>query len=361
MPKIAIDARTLPSTSGRYLRGLLKYLQEIDDVNQYYILLRDLGDWKPVKKNFKTVHAPFADFSFAEQLKLLGLLRKLKPDLVHFGMPQYPILYFGKRINTIHDLTILKFSHPHWNPVVDFIKRIVFRFVMMLAVRGNKTITPSRYTKTEIVRRFRVDPMNIKVTHEAAEKLTVTPKEYRPMKNKEFIFYVGNVFPYKNIERLIKAFDIIKAKHPDLHLLIVGKEKRYHAELKKLVKYEGIKNVVFTGFMPDAQLAWLYQNAQAYIFPSLSEGFGLPGLEALNYDCPLISSNSTSLPEVYGEAAEYFDPTSIEDMAQAVNRVLSDRNLKKKIIMNGRKQRDLYSWKKMAEQTLEIYKQVLKK
>ena len=125
------------------------------------------------------------------------------------------------------------------------------------------------------------------------------------------------------------------------------------------MRYDGIKDVHFTGFIPDQQLAWLYNNAQAYAFPSLSEGFGLPGLESMHYNCPLISSNATCLPEVYGDAAHYFDPNKVEDIARAIKEVLGDKNLKKNLIANGKKQIQLYSWKKMAQETLETYKQVL--
>src|SRR5690606_7916124 len=101
-----------------------------------------------------------------------------------------------------------------------------------------------------------------------------------------------------------------------LHLVLVGKLANSGLDLQKWVAQQNYKNIVFTGYMNDQQLAWVYKHCQAYIFPSLMEGFGLPGLEAMTYGTPVVSSNATSLPEVYGDAAHYFDPEDIDDMAQ---------------------------------------------
>jgi glycosyltransferase involved in cell wall biosynthesis len=126
--------------------------------------------------------------------------------------------------------------------------------------------------------------------------------------------------------------------------------------MKKLGVREG---VVFTDYIPDAQLKWALSNTRAYIFPSLSEGFGLPGLEAMHYGAPLVSSNATCLPEVYGGAAHYFDPTDVNDMAAKIDEVLSDQELRKKLIEKGKIQVKKYSWARMAKETLEVYKKVL--
>jgi len=187
----------------------------------------------------------------------------------------------------------------------------------------------------------------------------VASKRYEPMKRKRFIFYVGSVTPYKNVRRLIEAFELLKINHPDLNLLIVGKKNRFHEELHQIVDSRGVPDVHFTGFVPDPQLAWLYENAECYVFPSLSEGFGLPGLEAMQYGCPVASSNATCLPEVYGPAAHYFDPLDIEDMNRAIDDVLTNSSLRKKLVISGRKQLDKYSWERMAAQTLQVYKKLL--
>jgi glycosyltransferase involved in cell wall biosynthesis len=116
---------------------------------------------------------------------------------------------------------------------------------------------------------------------------------------------------------------------------------------------------LFTDFVEDAQLNWLYAHASAYIFPSLMEGFGLPGLEAMSHGTPVISSNSTCLPEIYGNAAHYFDPKSVDDMTRAITEVLGNEKLRQQLSISGYEQIKKYSWSKMAQQTAEVYKSVL--
>ena len=158
------------------------------------------------------------------------------------------------------------------------------------------------------------------------------------------------------------AFDKLALENKDLHLVLVGKKEFYYNELEQVVsKYKAKDRVVFTDFVSDEELKWLYQNAETYVFPSLSEGFGLPGLEAMVYGCPVVSSNATCLPEVYGEAAEYFDPKDTDDMAQAIERVISDKSRQNDLVKKGYKQAKKYSWHRMAEETLDVYSSVLQK
>jgi glycosyltransferase involved in cell wall biosynthesis len=172
--------------------------------------------------------------------------------------------------------------------------------------------------------------------------------------------FTGRPNPHKNLYRLIFAFTELKKINPSLKLVLVGKSDVLYQRMAKWVKDKSIEGVVFTGFIPDNQLRWLYENCQAYVFPSLSEGFGLPGLEAMNHGAPVISSNATCLPKIYGDAALYFDPLDIDDMVLKINSVLNDSVKTKKLIEKGYMQVKNYSWKKMAEQTLEIYNSVLK-
>ena len=165
--------------------------------------------------------------------------------------------------------------------------------------------------------------------------------------------------PHKNLERFIEAFASLKSAHPELTLALVGKQDKNYQRIESMVKKKNIANVHFTGFATDAQLRWLYEHCAAYVFPSLSEGFGLPGLEAMMHGAPVVSSNATCLPEIYGDAAHYFDPTDVQAMADAINEVLTDKKLRDNLIQKGREQVKKYSWQRMAEQTLAIYQKVL--
>jgi glycosyltransferase involved in cell wall biosynthesis len=133
-----------------------------------------------------------------------------------------------------------------------------------------------------------------------------------------------------------------------------------YTQHEKYVQDHEIRGITFTGFIEEDSLRWLYENCQAYIFPSLSEGFGLPPLEAMTYGAPVVSSNATCLPEVSGKAAHYFDPLNTKDMAKKIEEVLDNKTLRDELIKNGYAQIKKYSWEKMAKQTLEIYESVLK-
>ena len=136
-------------------------------------------------------------------------------------------------------------------------------------------------------------------------------------------------------------------------MVLVGELDYFYQKIKR--RFGGVKGIVFTDFVSDEELAALYQNAAVYVFPSLCEGFGLPPLEAMAYDLPVVCSNSSCLPEILGEAAEYFNPESVDDMAGKIGSVLSDKNLQSRLISSGRERIKKYSWKKMAQETLKTY------
>jgi glycosyltransferase involved in cell wall biosynthesis len=144
-------------------------------------------------------------------------------------------------------------------------------------------------------------------------------------------------------------------------LVLVGKKNASALQTEAYFTDQNYKNIVFTGFVADDQLAWLFKNCQAYIFPSLMEGFGLPGLEAMAYGAPVASSNATCLPEVYGKAAHYFTPTNVDSIAHAVEDILSNPTYRNELIANGYERVKTYSWQRMAEQTLAVYMNAIKK
>jgi glycosyltransferase involved in cell wall biosynthesis len=239
--------------------------------------------------------------------------------------------------------------------------RLVFKRV---AKKSHTVVTGTNYVKQTIIDYTGIPKDKVVVTLEAADKPDVDPTPYEPMAGKQYIMYVGSQSDYKNIRRLITAHQSLLTKHPDLQLVLVGKTTGINGKPagrnKEWSEKSGHTNVTFTGFVPDPQLAWLYSNTAAYIFPSLMEGFGLPGLEAMLYDAPVVSSNATCLPEVYGNAAAYFNPYSVDDMAATIERVISDKDLRKKLVAAGSKQVKKYSWKRMAEQTHQVYMNALK-
>lgn len=362
MKTIAIDARELNTSTGRYVSKLLEYLQQIDNNHKYIVLLKpkDMDTWKPTNKNFQNVACRYKEFTFSEQIGYLKQLNELRPDLVHFGMVQQPILYRGKNVTTMHDLTTTRFKNPNKNWLVYAIKQQVYKWVNRIAAHTSEAIiAPSEYVKDDVAKFTHTNSRKITVTYEAADKIVARPDEVTELVGQQYIMYVGRPQPHKNLDRLIEAFVLLRQQNPALRLVLAGKKDVLYRRLEKDTLRRGIKNIVFTDFVTEGCLRWLYENTTAYVFPSLSEGFGLPGLEAMMHGSPVVSSNASCLPEVYKDAAEYFDPTNIEAMAGAIQKVLTDEGLRKRLIKRGKTVAESYSWQRMAEQTLAVYKEVL--
>lgn len=357
---IVIDARIRRSSSGRYTDRLLDHLQTIDKENKYTVLVEPTDEWQPTNKNFKALACEYKRFSLSpfKQIGFSRFLHKLNADLVHFSMTGHqPLFYFGKQITTTHDLTMYKFARPGRLPKwLHALRMLGYRLLMWQAHRkAQRIIVPTGYVRDALAKYHLFTNRKITVTLEASEPVmpgqAVKPEAALPEK---YILYVGSCFPHKNLRRLVKA-----AEELDVTLVHAGKFEYYGKRMQRWVKSNHPGRAIFLGFVSDEELKWLYQNAQAYVFPSLSEGFGLPGLEAMAHGCPVVSSNATCLPEVYGDAAEYFDPLNIEEMAGAINKVLSSEKRRNELIELGKKQAGKYSWQKMAQETLEVYNQVL--
>ncbi len=361
--KIVIDARELNATgTGTYLKHLLDGLQELDQDNSYQVLLKpsDMDSWKPTNKHFTKVACKYKEFTFAEQFGMLKQLRELKPDLVHFAMVQQPVLYRGKVVTTMHDLTTARFRNPSKNWLVFTIKQWVYKWVNRIVARKSAVIiTDTEFVKEDVARFASINSRKVTVTLLAADIITDEAEAVDSLEDKQFIMYVGRPQPHKNLDRLIEAFVMLRQTHPGLKLVLAGKRDTLYKRLEKRIEREGIKNVVVTGFVTDGQLRWLYEHCAAYVFPSLSEGFGLPGLEAMAHGAPVVSSNATCLPEVYKDGAEYFDPLSIEEIAAAVDKVLASDELRTRLVKRGKAVANSYSWQRTAEQTLAVYKEAL--
>ena len=360
--KIAIDARIVFTSTGRYVERLLYHLQDLDDKNEYLVLLlkKDMEAWQPRVQNFTKIEADFPPYGLAEQRGFLKLLNSLKADLVHFTMPQHPVLYTRPHIVTIHDLTLVDFVNRRKESWArDFYKQVVkpaaFRLVVSRAVQGSKAvITPTEYVRQELIRRFGAPGGRVHVTPEAADPLAAQAKEAHYGQGKDYLMYVGNAYPYKNLWTLIEAFRALH-RH-NLKLVLVGKQDYFYQEMERRTKAAGIEGVIFAGFVPDDELRWLFEHAKLYVFPSLSEGFGLPPLEAMEYGLPVLSSNASCLPEVYGEAVEYFDPRSTTELTEAMDRLLDNGPRLKELAEAGKKRVGQFSWARMSKHTLDLYR-----
>ena len=363
MKTIAIDARIINSSTGRYIERLLTYLQDVDATNRYIVLVpsKDKDYWKPTAKNFEVRTVDYKNYSFGEQIGFCTYLYDLRADLVHFCMPQQPLLYLKPHVTTVHDMTLLKTYNSDKNWFVFHAKQLVGRVLFyVIGHTSSQIITISKFTKQEYVAHSAISEDKVSLTYEAADVLSEKPVQPKQVtKDSSFLLYVGQQSDYKNIRRLMQAHQVLRADRPELELVLVGSLNESAKRNRRWAEEKGLQGIVFTGFVSDDELAWLYKNCRSYVFPSLMEGFGLPGLEAMMHDAPVASSNATCLPEIYGDAAKYFDPTSVHDMADTIAGIIDDEKTRKDLVARGREQAKKYSWKKMAEQTHDVYMRAL--
>ena len=375
--RVGIDARfygTKNKGLGRYTKEVVDGVLALDRENEYVVFLKR-DNWHEFKSDNPRVKKVLADirwYTVAEQIRLPLILKREKLDLVHFPHFNVPLFYRGRFIVTIHDLILMR--HPTQrastlSPLVYKIKNFGYRIAIdSAAKRSAKIIAVSEFTGNDIAAKFRVNKDKIAMVYEGIARDLETGDRGNDKKvifgyniHRPYLLYVGNAYPHKNLEGLVRVFANLRQKHPDLKLVLVGKEDYFYNRLKDYTRT--VKNgefVVFPGFVPDRELACLYRQALAYVFPSFFEGFGLPPLEAMAHSCPVASSNSTCLPEVLGQAAEYFDPHDENDMAAKIERLIGDSARREQLITLGREQIKKYSWQTCARETLSLYKQVLK-
>jgi len=363
---IVIDARIRRASTGRYIDRLLEHLQAVDHTHRYTILLQPDDPWTPRSSNFHALPCPFPQFSFnpLHEIHFAWMLYRLRPSLVHFGMTQQPLLYFGRIVTTTHDLTMFTFVRRGDTPLVAYkLKMWLYRFLFWWSHRkSDRIIVPTQFVADDLAQHQPFTRKKTVVTYEASEPPlkadAVRPKDIGP--HDKFIMYLGTAFPHKNVWNLMQAFDILHQTHPKLTLVLVGKKEKHYEELQERAKtLAAADSIRFTGFLPDEETKWLYKHCQAYVYPSLSDGWGLTPLEAMAHGAPVVASNTSCIPEVLGDAAYYFDARKAQDIAQKVGQVLDSPALRSQLQAKDAQQVKKYSWRTMAEQTLIVYKETL--
>ncbi|HEX9367513.1 MAG TPA: glycosyltransferase family 1 protein [Vicinamibacterales bacterium] len=369
--RIAIDGRKLRDYGiGTYVRNLLRQLARQDVTNEYVVLCRaqDCDTVEELGPRFKAVIEPAAPYSIKEQFALPADLRRVGAELFHAPHYVLPPLTPCRSVVTIHDCIHLRF--PQYLP--SKLGYAYARAQMWTAThRAARVITVSEASKRDILRYFRVPESRIDVIYNAiddrfwqeppADEVARVRERYRL--TDPFVLYAGNIKPHKNLERLIEAFHLMRQNHPDLahvQLLIIGDEISKYAALRRAVhRHKLHKHVRFFGFVSDQTLAALYRLADAFVFPSLYEGFGLPPLEAMASGTPVITSNVSSLPEVVGDAALMIDPYEPKAIADAMHRVLTDASLRADLRARGFARARDFSWERSIKRVREIYDEVM--
>lgn len=390
--RIGIDARfygPIGKGLGRYTQEVVDNIMKITSADEgagfnFIIFLspENFDEFICESANVKKVCLSMRWYSWQEQIIMPFYLWRERLDLIHFPHFNVPIFTPCKFVVTIHDLILTHFPTLRattLNPLIYQLKNSAYRLVIFSAIRrSRKIITVSEFTKQDLITQFGVRADKISVTYEGVANLAKgrdslfvakldnqeTLHQYHIENN--FLLYVGNAYPHKNLDTLLRVFAKLLSHMPGLRLVLIGKEdyfyNRVHDQARALNLWQkGNYNspVIFPGYVSDAQLEILYAEASAYIFPSLYEGFGLPPLEAMAKGCPVISSNRTSLPEILGDAAYYFNPEDEADMLNVILKMFSDEQSKQMMVLKGLEQVKKYSWWECANQTLNVYKSIL--
>lgn len=367
--KIGIDVRVLGFKQiggvATYTYNLIANLAKIDADNEYIIFHSLPEDFTFGKRNFrmKVIQVPSYEF-FKEQLALTYEVNRGRLDIFHSPFYLPPIVRLSKTILTIHDL------NPDENPELYQDKKMVSYFRKWrrkVARKTDRIITVSNYVKKKVENSLLIPKTKIGTIHSAQdEKFSRIANEdlieriERDYYIKgDFLLYVGHIQPWKNLNRLIEAFALIKRRGIKEKLVLVGGKGWATKEIETLTKELGLKGeVTITDFVPGDDLPLFYQAASAFVFPSLMEGFGIPVLESMACGTPVVCSNVTSLPEVAGGAAIFFNPLDVPEMAEAIFRVLTDEGLRKDLVKKGLKRCKEFSWEKTAKETLGVYKEM---
>lgn len=343
-----------------YALNLLKYFHKVANENtRFYVYLKNapLNDLPKENKYFK--YKVIKGKVLWSQIFLpLNLFIHKNID-VYFSPAHYLPSYCSvPQIVTIHDLAYLYFPN-------DFIKKDLWQlknWTNFSIKKASQIIAVSKTTKKDIIKNYEINEDKISVVYNGyerqARKLDINNLDLNKnlkIKIKNYILFVGTIQPRKNLEVLIEAFYKFVQTNNDFKLVIVGKKGWLYNGIFEKVKMMKLESkIIFTNHVSDQELIWYYKNAFCLVLPSLYEGFGIPVLEAMSYNCPVIASFSSSLPEIGSDASLYFDPKKSDDLLEKLKSLQDNNKLREGLIIKGRKRIKDFSWKKCAQETLDV-------
>ncbi len=373
--RVAIDIRPIRDFGvGTYIRNVVRILGRIDEQSEYFLLgsrdrVREIGR---LPDNFRIV--PFTAESTTPRgyFGFRQVLKHYRADLVHIPHLLWTPLHLPcPYVVTVHDVLDFMYRAENGGGARRAIHRYCTQYVLSNAAR---VLAVSQFTKKDIERLFKIPDAKVEVVYNAIDErfreghANAADREFiaeRYQTNYPFILYAGRISPHKNIIRIIEAFSALKAeldkedKFPDLKLIIIGDEVSRHPDLRRAVIKSGVQNDVrFLGFVPIEVLRTFYDVAKVFVFPSLYEGFGLPPLEAMAHGTPVVTSNTSSLPEVVGNGAVLVNPENVFEIMRAIHRVLVDQPLREKLKQKGYEQVQHFSWEDSVQRILRVYREV---
>lgn len=377
--RIGIEAQRLfrPHKHGmdRVALELIKNLQVLDKENQYFIFVKPDEDNTVIEEteNFKIVEVEGGSYPIWEQVKLPKMVKSYNCDVLHCTSNTAPLNVKIPLITTLHDVIFkestiqkqLTSSASWYQKIGNLYRRLIVDAVVK---RSHQLITVSNYEKHNISSVYRLDDSKIQTVHNGvnrnftseiseAKKKMVREKYNLP---KQFLLHIGNTEPRKNTARVLKAFNKYNNNFSDeVKLVLIGLNE---SKLKSLLKDIGLekelaKKIVLTGYVSDEDLPAVFNLSEMFLFPSLREGFGIPIIEAMACGVPVITSNTSSMPEVAGDAALLVDPNRVGSIFEAIVKLRLDREFRDKLISKGLERHKLFSWENAAKKVLNIYQQ----
>jgi len=373
--KIAIDIRRMTEFGiGTYTRNIVRAIGRLDRQTKYFLIgspekVKEIG---ALPANFHTVPLLDPDTTTKGYFEFRTILKRLDCDLVHiphlFWLPRaLPCAY----VMTVHDLL----EHMAGAKGKSGLRRSMHYQLTRQVLKGAARIfAVSQFSKSEIENVFGIASSKIDVIYNAIDErflhghASAADRQLiaeRYLVTYPFLLYAGRISPHKNLVRIIEAFSALRGelekeqKFADLKLIIIGDDLSGHPDLRRTVIRSGVQNDVrFLGFVPIDVLRIFYDVAKVFLFPSLYEGFGLPPLEAMAHGTPVVTSNTSSLPEVVGNAAVLVNPENVFEIMRATHRVLLDQPLRDKLKARGYEQQKRFSWEGSVRQILKVYEEM---
>lgn len=369
--RIVIDARHLRDFGiGTYIRNLVRALAAAGSPDQFLLIARpdDASELAGLPPHFSVVPYGLTDRELINDLSFPLLLRRLKADLVHMPLNTVPVLMPRPYVVTVHDLSSLLF--PERRDLRGTLHEIRYRRGLE---RAEQVIAVSAATRRDVGQVLGIPEQRIKMIHNALDPVFLAGAEgvtdsqvqstlERYSIHYPFILYAGTIRPQKNIPRLVEAFAVLRGelegdpRFANLRLVVIGDEISRHPEVRRAMNQSRVAAAVrFLGFVPIDVLRAFYRAAELFAFPSLYEGFGLPPLEAMACGTPVVTSNVSSLPEVVGDAAVMVNPENVFEIARGMREVLTNEELRARLIRKGREQSARFSWEENAREVLSVY------
>lgn len=364
--KICLDANHFGGVGGipTYSRNLIKNLLEIDKENEYILFYN----------SFKEKHS-FPDLSHPNlEIKRISFPKKILNYLwIKFNIPKIenivgkinifhshhcflPAKKNCKPILTVHDVGYLRHPEYYENKKIN---EYDYKFLLQNSIkRADFIICDSYFTKNELLNIFNIKEEKVQVIYLGVDKKE--PHKVEKNDNNYLLYIVGTYQPRKNVNKLIDAFKILCSKFDfDYKLIIqVGAGNIPEEIIRKVKEYNLEEKIKLVGRLSESELISLISGAKIFIYPSLYEGFGLPVLEAMSQGVPVIASNIASIPEVVGDAGILVNPESIDEIENAIYNLIINDELRKELSLRGIKRAEMFSWRKTAEETLKVYKNV---